>query len=483
MGKGEPFNLEDDREHLSSSATVVIRNLLRSIVEKQTYFKTLVLDLESRNGLPEDNNITKFLLTCRELGQQNFDAGPDRIEEFIAKFQDRLGSPSSSPKPTKRRDDFMASIKSTYLCTPYRSSVDLLMAVSRLLEFTTTVTSLIDWKSSDEIVRAIKRYREFLHITQCSPTIVPVPTIDVDLIWHTHMLHPRNYRQFCTKHLKRIINHDDNIAPEDIEKRIRQFTFAKSHYRRENVEDKASINSKKSKFGIMIRSRSNSSTSLIFPDKTFGGVYSGGDVENTSVEDEPFDKIIDDISYHDRRTVSTFIKLKNSEEAQQKLFELVNCATYTSKLLLTVSAATLDASLRPRIDVQGYPPGDLPYDRVIRTSGPLPIFPEHAMHHLPRYLRSRYKQPQTYSYEEDAPPPAYDADDDASQSCEAQPVRNTEWYKLACIFLLAKQPGMKDTKNATSNDKLPSYGDTNCDFNFTTFSNASTIFKRENMNL
>lgn len=73
----------------------------------------------------------------------------------------------------------MASIKSTYLCTPYRSSVDLLMAVSRLLEFTTTVTSLIDWKSSDEIVRAIKRYREFLHITQCSPTIVPVPTIDV----------------------------------------------------------------------------------------------------------------------------------------------------------------------------------------------------------------------------------------------------------------------------------------------------------------
>lgn len=73
----------------------------------------------------------------------------------------------------------MTSIKSTYLCTPYRSSIDLLMAVSRLLDFTTKVTSRIDWKSSDEIVRAIRRYREFLHIIQCSPGLAPVPTIDV----------------------------------------------------------------------------------------------------------------------------------------------------------------------------------------------------------------------------------------------------------------------------------------------------------------
>lgn len=107
------------------------------------------------------------------------------------------------------------------------------------------------------------------------------------------MLHPKNYRQFSTKHLKRIINHDDNIAPEDLDGRIRQFSFAKHRYRQDNVEDKASINSsiKKSRFGITIRSRSNSSTSLIFPDKTFGGVYSG-DIESSSVGEAPFDKIL-----------------------------------------------------------------------------------------------------------------------------------------------------------------------------------------------
>lgn len=56
------------------------------------------------SGLPEDNNITNFLITCRELAQQNFDAGPDRIEEFLSKFQGRLGSLSSDPKPTRRRN-------------------------------------------------------------------------------------------------------------------------------------------------------------------------------------------------------------------------------------------------------------------------------------------------------------------------------------------------------------------------------------------
>ncbi|KAG2230520.1 hypothetical protein INT48_008325 [Thamnidium elegans] len=322
-------NFNSDRRNISLPLKEIYHSRHEPTKESlKQWHKLMVMDLKSRNlgfsGLPKDNNITKFLLNCCELGKQNFDAGPDRIEEFLARFQDRLGSPSTSEKPTRSREEFMASIKSTYLCTPYRSSIDMLMAVSRLLGFTTKVTSQIDWKSSDEIARSIQRYREFLHITQCSPTLIPVPTIDVDLVWHTHMLHPKNYRQFSIKHLKRVINHDDNIPLEDIDKRIRQFIFAKRHYRQGSVEDKASIhsNSKKSRFGITIRSRSNSSTSLIFPDKTFGGVYSG-DIEISNVENETFDEIIDDYSYHDRRTVSTFIQFKNSEEAQQKLFDLV----------------------------------------------------------------------------------------------------------------------------------------------------------------
>ncbi|KAI8061894.1 hypothetical protein BDF21DRAFT_455466, partial [Thamnidium elegans] len=326
MGRGEPFNLENNREHLFSSyasiTCIVCSNSVSVTWEDYADWRTdervairchccdteftakhcgkanLFQDI-SFSGLPKDNNITKFLLNCCELGKQNFDAGPDRIEEFLARFQDRLGSPSTSEKPTRSREEFMASIKSTYLCTPYRSSIDMLMAVSRLLGFTTKVTSQIDWKSSDEIARSIQRYREFLHITQCSPTLIPVPTIDVDLVWHTHMLHPKNYRQFSIKHLKRVINHDDNIPLEDIDKRIRQFIFAKRHYRQGSVEDKASIhsNSKKSRFGITIRSRSNSSTSLIFPDKTFGGVYSG-DIEISNVENETFDEIMNGINIY-----------------------------------------------------------------------------------------------------------------------------------------------------------------------------------------
>lgn len=109
------------------------------------------------------------------------------------------------------------------------------------------------------------------------------------------MLHPKNYRHFSTKHLKRVINHDDNIAPEDIDTCIHKFDLAKRYYRKGNVEDKASINSnsKISRFGIMIRSRSNSSASLSSDKKgdlTFGGGYCNGDIEISSIENEAFDE-------------------------------------------------------------------------------------------------------------------------------------------------------------------------------------------------
>jgi hypothetical protein len=39
-----------------------------------------------------------------------------------------------------------------------------------------------------------------------------VPTLDIDLIWHTHMLFPKNYQQFGLKRTGRVIHHDDSIV-------------------------------------------------------------------------------------------------------------------------------------------------------------------------------------------------------------------------------------------------------------------------------
>ncbi|KAG0358530.1 hypothetical protein BG005_002212 [Podila minutissima] len=38
-----------------------------------------------------------------------------------------------------------------------------------------------------------------------------VPTLDVDLAWHTHMLSPAHYRQYQLMHYRRVLNHDDSV--------------------------------------------------------------------------------------------------------------------------------------------------------------------------------------------------------------------------------------------------------------------------------
>ncbi|KAF9034120.1 hypothetical protein BJ165DRAFT_1320124, partial [Panaeolus papilionaceus] len=44
-----------------------------------------------------------------------------------------------------------------------------------------------------------------------SPNSFCVPTLDIDLVWHTHQLHPTNYMQDTTHYVKRFIDHDDKV--------------------------------------------------------------------------------------------------------------------------------------------------------------------------------------------------------------------------------------------------------------------------------
>ncbi|PKC11718.1 hypothetical protein RhiirA5_287310, partial [Rhizophagus irregularis] len=44
------------------------------------------------------------------------------------------------------------------------------------------------------------------------PNTLLVPTLDIDLGWHTHQIHASLYRAFTQKHIGRIINHGDTLA-------------------------------------------------------------------------------------------------------------------------------------------------------------------------------------------------------------------------------------------------------------------------------
>lgn len=60
------------------------------------------------------------------------------------------------------------------------------------------------------LVHAQRRYGAFMHLIRTQEQML-VPTLDIDLFWHTHQLSPVDYNTWCERHIGRRINHDDTI--------------------------------------------------------------------------------------------------------------------------------------------------------------------------------------------------------------------------------------------------------------------------------
>ena len=59
--------------------------------------------------------------------------------------------------------------------------------------------------------RLIVKYGRFMGLIAAQPIHIVVPTLDVDLAWHTQQLSPQEYLAFTVKQTKKFIDHDDKI--------------------------------------------------------------------------------------------------------------------------------------------------------------------------------------------------------------------------------------------------------------------------------
>ncbi len=62
--------------------------------------------------------------------------------------------------------------------------------------------------SEDEVSRAVHQYRRFLTLKIRYPEANLVPTDDIDLIWHTHILDTGNYASDCQRLFGSFLHHD-----------------------------------------------------------------------------------------------------------------------------------------------------------------------------------------------------------------------------------------------------------------------------------
>ncbi|EEQ31084.1 hypothetical protein McanMca71_003630 [Microsporum canis] len=67
------------------------------------------------------------------------------------------------------------------------------------------------------LCRAIDRYVKFLRLFKHYPDTTLVPTLDIDLVWHTHQCSPEHYRHSMAERTGRFINHDDTIGQQTLD--------------------------------------------------------------------------------------------------------------------------------------------------------------------------------------------------------------------------------------------------------------------------
>lgn len=93
-------------------------------------------------------------------------------------------------------------------------ALDLSGAVMRQGVFVEKMVKL-DWLHSpsarDTMERLITKYGKFFQLMALNSGQIAVPTLDIDLAWHTHQLSPSKYYSFSNNITRRFVDHDDKI--------------------------------------------------------------------------------------------------------------------------------------------------------------------------------------------------------------------------------------------------------------------------------
>lgn len=140
----------------------------------------------------------------------------DLIGEFIAMDRDymRKVRDSASHQMTRLERIGFRKMMSRYWENSSPFALDLVGAVIRQGSFIEKMHN-IDWLHSPALpatmTRLILKYERFVVIMN-DPTNMAVPTLDVDLAWHTHQLNPASYMDYVVRKTGQFIDHDDKVA-------------------------------------------------------------------------------------------------------------------------------------------------------------------------------------------------------------------------------------------------------------------------------
>ncbi|CAF1443682.1 unnamed protein product, partial [Didymodactylos carnosus] len=92
-------------------------------------------------------------------------------------------------------------------------------AVERQVGFYYNV-ALDHYKDEKFLNDALLRYKKFIYLKKINPQLFVVPMYDIDLIWHTHQLHPESYKRDMIKNLNQVLHHDDSTQDRTVNSKL-----------------------------------------------------------------------------------------------------------------------------------------------------------------------------------------------------------------------------------------------------------------------
>ncbi|KAI8814954.1 hypothetical protein BJ742DRAFT_785003 [Cladochytrium replicatum] len=113
---------------------------------------------------------------------------------------------------------FTPRLIKAYRNIPFKDlSLDLIAAVVRQRGFSAKMVSgVVDWSKESTFIRATVRYHKFMMLIAKHKRETFVPTLDLDLAWHTHQLFPARYQNYGLQNIGLIVNHDDSIDDDSL---------------------------------------------------------------------------------------------------------------------------------------------------------------------------------------------------------------------------------------------------------------------------
>ncbi|RMY10033.1 hypothetical protein D0868_03919 [Hortaea werneckii] len=229
--------------HHSSLAAGKFHSDLELLLKDRTPMQGTLLDLQGLPAPSPDLNVdssasqaTHFpnkllalglgeeILSRSRRNAKTVNESIEGIQEIINKTLGKEQSTKKARRNANSRTKVAESIAihrmmSRYEENPSPFALDLVGAVIRQGSFIEKMHH-IDWLHSPALLSTTKRlrtkYERFVRIMADGQNMA-VPTLDVDLAWHTHQLSPSGYFTYTVKHCMQFIDHDDKVAEHTLD--------------------------------------------------------------------------------------------------------------------------------------------------------------------------------------------------------------------------------------------------------------------------